>query len=161
MRRREFLWILGGSTALCAIGCEPSSQPSSPGSEPDASAADPVPVDANSGVDVCAEATVLMHDTYAQALYLDGSNGPLTGTITVEYVIAGTAVTLDFWHGHGGVPHRFTVGPEHFAQLIAGERVTLGTTTVEDHAHTLFIDPLDEDYRVPDAPDVPVGLGHC
>ena len=160
MQRREFLWILGGTSALCVIGCETTTPAPPPGTEPDAGAVDD-PVDANSGVDACAEATVLMHDTYAQALYLDGSNGPLTGTITVEYVIAGAAVTLDFWHGHNGVPHRFTVGPDDFAQLVAGQRVTLGTTIVEDHSHTLFIDPLDENYRVPGAPDTPVGLGHC
>jgi hypothetical protein len=100
-----------------------------------------------------------MHDTYAQALYLDGSKGPLTGTVTVAQVIAGTTITMDFWHGHNGILHRFTLEPMHFAQLKQGQRVTLGTTTVENHAHTLFIDPDDESYRVPGAPDVEVPIG--
>jgi hypothetical protein len=109
--------------------------------------------------DACTGASVLMHDTNAQALYLDGTYGPLTGNIKVSYVIAGTTLTLEFWHGHGGTPHRFTLEPQHFEKLKAGQKVTLGTTTVDNHAHTLFIDPEDESYRVPGAPDVPVQLG--
>jgi hypothetical protein len=102
--------------------------------------------------------TVLMHDTNAQALYLDGTNGPLTGVITVAMVAARETIDLEFWHGHGGVSHRFTLEPSHFEALLRGDRVTVGTTTVEDHAHTLFIDPRDESYRVPGAPDVPIPL---
>jgi hypothetical protein len=159
MRRRDFLWVLGGTSVACSIGCSESDAPHTSDDPP---TDDPVsPVDANSGVDACAQAVVRMHDTYAQALYLDGTNGPLTGVITVAYVIAGTALTLDFWHGHGGQLHRFTLEPAHFDALKQGQRVTLGTTTVENHAHTLFIDPLDEDYRVPGAPDVEVPLGRC
>jgi hypothetical protein len=100
-----------------------------------------------------------MHDTEAQALYLDGSYGPLTGTITVASVVAGTTLTLDFWHGHGGQQHRFTLTPAMFADLKAGKKVTVGTSTVDGHAHTLFIDPKDERYRTPGAPDVQVDLG--
>jgi hypothetical protein len=100
-----------------------------------------------------------MHDTYAQALYLDGSKGPLTGIVTVAHVIAGAQITMDFWHGHGGQLHRFTLEPEHFDALKRGERITLGTTTVEGHAHTLFVDPRDESYRVEGAPDVEVPIG--
>ena len=161
MRRREFLWIMGGGVVACSIGCESAgSSPEPPGTpEPDASSS--IPVDANGGVDACAQAVVKMHDTYAQALYLDGTYGPLTGTVAVSYVMAGTAITLDFWHGHGGIQHRFTIEPSHFADLKQGKKVTIGTTTVEGHEHTLFIDPLDEDYRVPGAPDVDVPLGHC
>lgn len=159
MRRREFLWIMGGGVVACSLGCESTASPPEPGggSEPDASTT--LPVDANGGVDACAQATVTMHDTYAQALYLDGSNGPLTGVIEVAFVLAGSTITLDFWHGHGGVQHRYTLDPAHFEQLKAGQRVTVGTTEVEGHAHTLFIDPLDEDYRVPGAPDVEVPIG--
>jgi hypothetical protein len=100
-----------------------------------------------------------MHDTYAQALYLDGSKGPLTGTVTVAQVIAGATVTLDFWHGHGNVLHRYTLMPTHFDALKRGEKITITTTTVEGHEHNLFIDPRDEAYRVPNAPDVNVPLG--
>lgn len=108
--------------------------------------------------DACVPPTVQMHDTNAQALYLDGTNGPLTGVVTVAMVAARETITLDFWHGHGGISHRFTLEPAHFEALLRGERVTVGTSTVEDHAHTLFIDPRDEAYRVPGAPDVPVPL---
>lgn len=104
---------------------------------------------------------MVRHDTNAQALYLDGSLGPLTGVIEVAAMAAGVATTRDFWHGHGGVLHRFTIDPDQFAALIRGERVTIATTTVDGHAHTLFIDPIDEAYRVTGAPDVivPIGCG--
>ena len=151
MQRRDFMLILGG-----ALGCGHSADPhivDAPGAD------DSVPVDANSGVDACTQVVVKMHDTYAQALYLDGSNGPLTGVIEVAYVVAGTAITLDFWHGHNGQLHRYTLEPAHFAALERGERVTLVTTIVEDHQHMLFIDPIDETYRVPGAPDIDVPLG--
>lgn len=163
MRRRDFLLLAGGSAFACTVGCDAPASPAPSGGDdadppPDAP---PVPVDTNGGVDACAQAVVNMHDTYAQALYLDGTNGPLTGVVEVAYVLAGTAITLDFWHGHGGVPHRFTIEPAHFEALTRGERVTIGTTTVDNHAHTLFVDPLDEDYRVPGAPDIEVPLGFC
>ena len=102
--------------------------------------------------------TVMMHDTYAQALYYDGTYGPLTGTVTVDHVLGGVAVELEFWHGHGGQNHRYTITPENIDALKRGERVTVETTEVDSHRHTLFVDPLDEDYRVPGAPDVPVPL---
>jgi hypothetical protein len=160
MRRRDFLWITG---VACTIGCDPTSPDPQPGDpnpgSPDASPDSPV--DTNPGIDACVEAVVKMHDTYAQALYLDGTNGPLTGVIEVASVQAGVAITLDFWHGHGGQLHRFSLQPADFDALKQGQRVTVGTTTVDGHAHTLFIDPLDEAYRVPGAPDVDVPLGHC
>jgi hypothetical protein len=99
---------------------------------------------------------VMMHDTHAQALYFGGELGPLTGIIYVDYVIEGAAVELEFWHGHGGESHRFTVGPADFEALKRGERVTLETTEVEGHTHMLFIDPTDESYRVDGAEDVRV-----
>lgn len=101
---------------------------------------------------------VMMHDTHAQALYFDGGHGPHTGIIRVEWIVAGDAVELAFWHGHGGVDHRFTVRPEHFAALTRGERVTLETSEVEGHSHRLFIDPVDERWRVAGAEDVRVPL---
>lgn len=156
--RRDFLWILGGS--VVAFGCESGErdEPAPEGHD----AADPAIVDASApSADACVQATRKLHDTYAQALYLDNSLGPLTGIIEVDFVIAASVRTLDFWHGHGGTQHRFTLEPEHFAALKRGERITIGTSTVDGHAHTLFIDPLDEDYRVPGAPDVDVPLGHC
>lgn len=128
-----------------------TSPPPEPDSGMDASAPDPV----DSGV--CND-FVMMHDTYAQALYLDGSLGPLTGTIFVSYVIAGLPVELQFWHGHGGVDHMFTLLPQHFEGLKRGERVMIETTEVDSHQHQLFIDPLDLDYQVPGSQPTPVPL---
>jgi hypothetical protein len=160
MRRRDFIWILGSGIAAIEIGCDDTLiKPSSPGETPDAAAEDPL--DATQTADACTQAVVRMHDTYAQALYLDNSLGPLTGVVEVDFVLAGASITLEFWHGHGGQQHRFTLEPAHFEALKRGERVTLGTTTVDGHAHTLFVDPRDEDYRVPGAPDVDVPLGRC
>lgn len=94
----------------------------------------------------CDAGFATVHDTHAQALYFDGSYGPLTGTITVAQILAGATVELDFWHGHGGQLHRFTLTGEHFAALLRGERVDLMTTVVEDHQHQLFVDPTDPGY---------------
>jgi len=159
MRRREFIWLLGGSAVACTVGCAsegtaPAGDAAIGGGDQDATAAT-----ADAGIDGCVQKTVTMHDTYAQALYLDGSNGPLTGIVRVAQVIAAATVTMDFWHGHGGVLHRFTLEPAHFEMLKQGHRITVGTTTVEGHAHTLFVDPHDEGYRVPNAPDVEVPIG--
>src|SRR5688572_6854096 len=156
MRRREFLLL--SVTVACA---NESGSPAPDASDTsDAGASDALlPVDTDGGVDACVADIVLMHDTHAQALYLDGTLGPLTGIVRVAMVVASTAVTLDFWHGHGGVSHRFVLAPSHFEALKRGEKITVGTTTVDGHAHTLFIDPRDEDYRVSGAPDVEVSLG--
>ena len=123
---------------------------------PDAAAPDArAPIDA--GVtDAGCEMFVTMHDTHAQALYFSGKHGPLTGVLTVDDVLAGVAVEIEFWHGHGGAIHRYTVTPTHLARLRAGERVMIETTEVDSHSHMLFIDPTDERYRVAGAPDVPV-----
>ncbi|MBX3276223.1 MAG: hypothetical protein KF729_38580, partial [Sandaracinaceae bacterium] len=97
--------------------------------------------------------TATLHDTHAQALYFDGSHGPTTGVITVDMMVAGASVDLVFWHGHGGVSHRFTVSADDLAALTRGERVTLRTSIVEGHDHLLFIDPVNERWRVAGAPD--------
>jgi hypothetical protein len=158
MRRREFIWAFGGGVVTCMFGCEAGGEGNAP--VPDAAASsggnDPI---VDGSLDACVQKLVKMHDTYAQALYLDGGIGPLTGIVTVAHVIASSTVTMDFWHGHGGQLHRFTLEPMHFDALKRGERVTVGTTTVEGHAHTLFVDPREERYRVEGAPDVDVPLG--
>jgi len=160
MQRRDFMWWFGGGVVVCTLGCDSDGiSPAADAASGAGATADGASVTADAATDACAEKFVKMHDTYAQALYLDGTLGPLTGTIQVAQVVAGVFVTLDFWHGHGGVPHRFTMGPTEFAALKAGQRITVGTTTVEGHAHTLFVDPKDESYRVPNAPDVEVSLG--
>lgn len=164
MNRRVFILGTGTVVAASLISCDDSAEPADPSpGDADASAADAT-VDAIAVrdaaiADACTPATVQMHDTYAQALYFDGSLGPLTGIIEVDYVVAGATITLDFWHGHGGQQHRYTLDATHFEALKRGERVTLGTSTVDGHSHMLFIDPVDETYRVPGSPDVPVSLG--
>jgi hypothetical protein len=161
MRRRDFIWIFGGGVVTCMVGCESHADDDHGGHAPTADAASGgtgmMPADGS--IDACIQDVIKMHDTYAQALYLDGSLGPLTGVVTTAHVMAGTTVTMDFWHGHGGVLHRFTLDASHFEALKRGERVTVGTTMVEGHAHTLFVDPRDERYRVEGAPDVDVSLG--
>jgi hypothetical protein len=159
MRRRDFMWIFGSGFVTCVVGCK--TEPHVPATDAAAAAGnDDAPhATADGGIDACVQNVVTMHDTYAQALYFDGTNGPLTGTVTVAHVIAAATITMDFWHGHGGQLHRFTLEPSHFAALKRGERITVGTTMVDGHAHTLFIDPRDEEYRVPNAPDVEVPLG--
>jgi len=167
MRRRRFIKLVVGTAALTAAGCatklgdggEPDPGADASSSSPDASSASdgaPAPVDASTG---CDAQTVLVYDTYAQALYLDGTYGPLTGVITGESVRDGVELELEFWHGHGGMNHRFTVTPAHFAALARGEKITIETTEVEDHMHTLFVDPADLEYRVPDSEPVQVSLG--
>src|SRR5688572_9872046 len=91
MQRREALAFIGlGSgigVAALLIGCDADAGPSSPpGEEPDAGGGNPATPDAanpTTSPDACVAPTVLMHDTNAQALYLDGSFGPLTGNIKV------------------------------------------------------------------------------
>ncbi len=165
MRRRTFLRrVLGGGAGAGLLACV-TADPDAPGPEgdgPDAGAgrgdgggaSDATP----GGPDACT-AHVTMYDTHAQALYLDGSLGPLTGVITVAYVVAGAPITLDFWHGHGGQQHRFTLLPAHFDALKRGERVDVGTSEVDGHSHTLFIDPTDPGYRVDGAP--PIDVSTC
>jgi hypothetical protein len=101
---------------------------------------------------------VTMHDTHAQALYFDGTYGPLTGVITVDQVLADQELDLEFWHGHNGISHHFLVTRAHFAALKRGERVSIETTEVDSHQHLLFIDPEDESYRASGAPDVQVAI---
>ena len=100
--------------------------------------------------------TVTMYDTNAMALYFDGGLGPKTGIIKVDYILANKDVDLQFWHGHGGVYHRFTVTPAHFADLKKMKKIYIETTEVESHTHKLFIDPIDPQWRVAGAQPVQV-----
>lgn len=101
---------------------------------------------------------VILYDTNAMALYYDGSLGPKTGVIKVQYILDNVEVTLDFWHGHGGKQHQFTLTPKHYTDLKALKKVTIETSKVDGHTHTLFIDPNDKRYRVPGAKPIPVPL---
>jgi hypothetical protein len=157
--RRDFLWLtMGGATGLL-VACTGASPDPGPDDDPDhevdaAAAADndasPASSDgAPASTDAAAcTTTVTLYDVYAMALYFDGSLGPRTGTIRVADVSAGVMLPEDFWHGHGGVLHRYTVQPEHFMALKRRERVMIQTTEVEGHSHMLFIDPVDPQWRV-------------
>lgn len=142
MDRRQFLELLlkagaaGSSFALLGCGRSPTENP----------------------IDCRAQRAdrVLLYDTYAMALYFDGGLGPKTGIIATSYVLANEPITLDFWHGHGGKLHRFTVTPDHFRVMKKLKKVTLETTAVDGHTHKLFIDTSDLRYRVPGA--VPVAV---
>ncbi len=61
--------------------------------------------------------------------------------ISEDDVAAGEAKTYEFWHGHGGKNHKFTVDSESFAKLKAGESVEIYTDVVTGHRHALKIDP--------------------
>lgn len=99
---------------------------------------------------------VTLYDTYAMALYFDGSLGPKTGVMKVDYVKKNEPVTLRFWHGHGGESHFFTLTPDHFSEVKKLKKVTIETTEVASHTHKLFIDPNHPKYRVPGALPVEV-----
>ncbi len=163
IRRRQFLGLVAGGLAACTAS-------SGKNREPDANAARPVQANDASlpgegdaqAIDPCEGVeTIELYDCNAQALYLDETLGPLTGVILVEFIVAGEAITLDFWHGHGGVLHAFTLGEEQFAKLRRGERTYVTTTEVDSHQHTLFIDPLDPAYRVPGAMPIEVTVVEC
>lgn len=99
---------------------------------------------------------VFLYDTFAMALYMDGSLGPKTGIIKVDYILENKPVVLPFWHGHGGKVHEFELNPEHYQDLILQQTVILTTSKVEHHAHKLFIDPINPKWRVPGAQPIKV-----
>jgi hypothetical protein len=160
--RRDFLWLtLGGAAGGVLVACqgEPpgDGDDDDDGSDPGVDAATGATDDAApAGADAtpvtpdaaACTTTVTLHDTYAMALYFDGGLGPRTGTIRVMDVAAGVTLPKDFWHGHGGQLHRYTVLPEHFQALKRRERVMIQTTEVDGHSHMLFIDPVDPQWRV-------------
>lgn len=183
MRRRTF--VLGGLLLGCEATLE-STIPRFDGGRPepvvdggldaptiDASIADAPGIDASDSstpdvidaghdapsLDACADPQIVtLHDTHAQALYFDGTYGPTTGVIRVADMVAGAELTLEFWHGHGGMNHSFTIGAADFEALRRGERVTLITTEVDSHQHMLFIDPVDPRWRVAGASDETVEI---
>ena len=61
--------------------------------------------------------------------------------ISPEDVDAGVDKLYDFWHGHDGMIHRFTVTASDFTRLKLGESVEIFTSLVEGHRHSLLIAP--------------------
>lgn len=140
MNRREFLLkaaLTGGGLALFGCGKEDGSGFTAKGA-------------------IGERGTVTLYDTYAQALYMDGGMGPKTGTIKVDYILAYQPVVLEFWHGHGGRNHKFTLTQAHYDDLKKLKRVYVTTDSVDGHTHKLFIDPVDTKWRVPGAKPVSV-----
>ena len=133
----------------------PGTEDSGPGTNPGQDAGGNMPGPADAQPDVSTK-TVTLYGTNAVALYFDGSQGPYTGVIRVSYIVANAAITLDFWHGHGGAQHRFTLLPEHFAALKRLEKATLETSVVDGHSHKLYIDPNSTVHRVAGAQPVQV-----
>jgi hypothetical protein len=101
---------------------------------------------------------VTLYDTYAVALYFDGTLGPKTGVVTAAQMAAGVDAPFAFWHGHGGVQHRFTVSAADFAELRERRKATVRTSVVDGHSHLLFIDPTDARWRVPGAQPLTVTI---
>lgn len=73
----------------------------------------------------------------------DPSDGTETGTLTAAQIQTGQEITLQYWHEHGGIYHKFTVTADQLASLKAGKPTvfTIPTTVVEDHYHFTIIDP--------------------
>ncbi len=159
LERRGFLgWALGLGAGGVLGACAGEAPPPGP-DDPAADAAnrdDPDDGGGGGGDDARSAAfdaaactmTVVLYDVYAMALYFDGGLGPRTGAIRVAAVAAGADLPMEFWHGHGGQQHRYTVLPTHFAALRRRERVMVQTTEVDGHSHMLFIDPVDPQWRV-------------
>jgi hypothetical protein len=58
-------------------------------------------------------------------------------------VVAGVEKVYEFWHGHGGRKHSFTVTAENFLKLQAGEVIEIHTNVIEGHRHALRISPRE------------------
>ena len=101
---------------------------------------------------------VELWNMYAVSLYFEGDEGPYTGDILVEDIIAGVDKEYTFWHGHGGVDHSYTVTAADFAKLKNKEKVTITTDSVGSHTHNLFIDPNEERLRIPGSEIVEVEI---
>ncbi len=92
--------------------------------------------------------TLILSDINAISLYYDGTMGPQTGVITVDDMVLAEDKTYDFWHGHGGSSHQFTVTSNDFIQIRSGLKVSIETDLVDSHSHTLFIDPTSDEFKV-------------
>lgn len=56
-------------------------------------------------------------------------------------IVAGVEKVYEFWHGHGGRQHKFTVTANDFSKLLRGESVEIYTSVVEDHRHSAMVTP--------------------
>jgi hypothetical protein len=63
--------------------------------------------------------------------------------ITMRDIARGVTKEYQFWHGHGGGSHRFTVTAENFAELREGKFVEIFTNIIDGHRHALRISPQE------------------
>jgi hypothetical protein len=63
--------------------------------------------------------------------------------ITLRDVARGATKEYQFWHGHGGGSHKFTVTAENFAELREGKIVEIFTNIIDGHRHALRISPQE------------------
>ena len=142
MRRREFVktssGILVGVAAFAKCGVDGGSESQVAASRDD-------------GV-------VVLYDTYAMALYMDGSLGPRSGIVKVDYILSGEPVEMEFWHGHNGRKHSYRLEPEHYSAIKKLDKVSIETDVVAEHSHMLFIEPDNPRWRVPGAEPIEVPL---
>lgn len=61
--------------------------------------------------------------------------------ITADEIAAGVEKSYEFWHGHGGQQHHFTITADDFVKLQAGTDIEIFTSIVESHRHALLISP--------------------
>ena len=62
--------------------------------------------------------------------------------LTAADIAAAVEKTYEFWHGHDGMQHRFTVTKTDFNRLKSGQSVEIFTSVVEDHRHALLLSPV-------------------
>jgi hypothetical protein len=60
--------------------------------------------------------------------------------ITKEVIAAGQEVSYDFWHGHSGELHRFTLKVEDLEQLKQETSIEIFTAIVDGHKHAVKVD---------------------
>lgn len=60
--------------------------------------------------------------------------------ITKEVIAAGQEVSYDFWHGHSGELHRFTLTVEDLQTLKEEKSIEVFTAIVDGHKHAVKVD---------------------
>ena len=60
--------------------------------------------------------------------------------ITKEVIAAGQEVSYDFWHGHSGELHRFTLTVEDLQTLKDEKSIEVFTAIVDGHKHAVKVD---------------------
>ena len=85
--------------------------------------------------------TVMMNDIQLIAMYMDGTQGPVTGVLKVSQILENKPTTHKHFDSHG---HTFTLTPEHYAKLKKGEQFKVETTEAESHTHLVLVSPKNK-----------------